>query len=401
MRRAQGGFRDDQDLTQPTDIAVAPRALFASWRIEAHEGETYRDVSTWTEDEDEKRSGIVGPRPGRHRIGCAGRPRVQRHPDYDQERDHASVKSSIEDLARHLQHGVGQPVRLVLTQNAERVGERVRTGQFDVLLAPPHIVGLAMRHHYVPVARSQNKTQVVLVARPDVRVASLNEARNREVVLPHRESLVSYMVRGELNAMGTTPARHFGSVHYMQRYAAVLYAMDIGQAELAAVKGDVLREWNARGHQARIVQTLAETPQAGVAVRDQLDARTKDAIQRAFVNLPAELKTRLVRAGLASEYVHATSRDFEHVSTRGYFTPEVLPGATIVTAHQVRDLMTKGVPLYDVRPPSHYRQGHIPKSINVPYELNSPKEPDADLSIDRIDLSQAAPRTKYATHRAV
>jgi ABC-type phosphate/phosphonate transport system substrate-binding protein/rhodanese-related sulfurtransferase len=308
--------------------------------------------------------------------------------DYDQERDHASVKSSIEDLARHLQHGVGQPVRLVLTQNAERVGERVRTGQFDVLLAPPHIVGLAMRHHYEPVARSQNKTQVVLVARPDVRVASLNEARNREVVLPHRESLVSYMVRGELNAMGTTPARHFGSVHYMQRYAAVLYAMDIGQAELAAVKGDVLREWNARGHQARIVQTLAETPQAGVAVRDQLDARTKDAIQRAFVNLPAELKTRLVRAGLASEYVHATSRDFEHVSTRGYFTPEVLPGATIVTAHQVRDLMTKGVPLYDVRPPSHYRQGHIPKSINVPYELNSPKEPDADLSVDRIDLTK-------------
>lgn len=308
--------------------------------------------------------------------------------DYDQERDHASVKSSIEDLARHLQHGVGQPVRLVLTQNAERVGERVRTGQFDVLLAPPHIVGLAMRHHYEPVARSQNKTQVVLVARPDVRVASLNEARNREVVLPHRESLVSYMVRGELNAMGTTPARHFGSVHYMQRYAAVLYAMDIGQAELAAVKGDVLREWNARGHQARIVQTLAETPQAGVAVRDQLDARTKDAIQRAFVNLPAELKTRLVRAGLASEYVHATSRDFEHVSTRGYFTPEVLPGATIVTAHQVRDLMTKGVPLYDVRPPSHYRQGHIPKAINVPYELNSPKEPDADLSVDRIDLTK-------------
>jgi len=315
--------------------------------------------------------------------------------DYDQERDHASVKSSIEDLARHLQHGVGQPVRLVLTQNAERVGERVRTGQFDVLLAPPHIVGLAMRHHYVPVARSQNKTQVVLVARPDVRVASLNEARNREVVLPHRESLVSYMVRGELNAMGTTPARHFGSVHYMQRYAAVLYAMDIGQAELAAVKGDVLREWNARGHQARIVQTLAETPQAGVAVRDQLDARTKDAIQRAFVNLPAELKTRLVRAGLASEYVHATSRDFEHVSTRGYFTPEVLPGATIVTAHQVRDLMTKGVPLYDVRPPSHYRQGHIPKAINVPYELNSPKEPDADLSVDRIDLSQL-PKDKNA-----
>jgi len=315
--------------------------------------------------------------------------------DYDQERDHASVKTSIEDLARYLQNGVGQPVRLVLTQNAERVGERVRTGQFDVLLAPPHIIGLAMRHHYEPVARSQKNTQVVLVARPDVRVANLNEARNREVALPHRESLVSYMVRGELNAMGTTPARHFGSVHHLQRYAAVLYAMDIGQAELAAVKGDVLREWNARGHQARIVQTLAETPQAGVAVRGEIDARTRDAIQRVFVSLPADLKTRLARVGLASEYVHATSRDFEHVSTRGYFTPEVLPGATIVTAHQVRDLMAKGVPLFDVRPVSHYRKGHIPKAINVPYELNSPKEPDADLSVDRINLGKL-PKDKNA-----
>lgn len=46
--------------------------------------------------------------------------------------------------------------------------------------------------------------------------------------------------------------------------------------------------------------------------------------------------------------------------------------------------MAKGVPLFDARPASHYREGRIPKSVNVPYALNSAKEPDYDDSVDEF-----------------
>ncbi len=50
--------------------------------------------------------------------------------------------------------------------------------------------------------------------------------------------------------------------------------------------------------------------------------------------------------------------------------------------------MAQGVPLFDVRPESHYRQAHIPKAINLPYEMNSPKEVDYDDSLDRWDVAK-------------
>lgn len=308
--------------------------------------------------------------------------------DYDQERDHAMTNGVVNELARHLEGSLGQAVKLIMTQNAERVGERVRTAQYDAVLAPAHIIGLAMRHHYTPVARTSSNAQTLLVSRPDIQLKGVAQARGRSLVLPHPESLVSYMMRGELNALGASPASYFGQVRYVNRYASALYALDIGQFELAAVKGDVLRQWDAKGGKARVVQMLAETPLGGLAVRDSLDGHVKERIVQALLTLPAPLQAQLAKIGLGGGFVAATAKDFEYVSQRGYFTPEVLPGATIVTAREVAELMAKGVPLFDVRPPAHYRQGHIPKAINVPYELNSLKEPDADLSMDKFDLSK-------------
>jgi hypothetical protein len=61
--------------------------------------------------------------------------------DYDQERDHVATQAVFSDLARFLGAELGQPVKLIMTQNAERVGERIRTGTYSMLLAPAQLVG--------------------------------------------------------------------------------------------------------------------------------------------------------------------------------------------------------------------------------------------------------------------
>lgn len=307
--------------------------------------------------------------------------------DYDQERDHVAVKSVFNEFAAYLGNAIKSPVRLVITQNAERVGEQIRTQSYDFLLAPAQLIGMSMRHGYVPVARSEQSGRIVLVARAGSGIQSFDQIRGKILVLPHRESLVSYLLRGEMNALGLSPTSHFERVIYVNGYEAALYAMEIGQADVVAVKESNASVWLKSNQGARSIKAFSEVPLAGLAVSGKLPPATKDRLRAAIANLDKGLEQRLAKAGFGA-MDPAESTDFEYVSTRGFFTPEVLPGASIVTARQVADLMAKGVPLFDVRPASHYREGRIPKSVNVPYALNSAKEPDYDDSVDKFDLSK-------------
>ncbi|MCP5279062.1 MAG: PhnD/SsuA/transferrin family substrate-binding protein [Thiobacillus sp.] len=314
--------------------------------------------------------------------------------DYDQERDHVAVQTVFKDLAGYLSRAVGQPVQLIMTQNAERVGERIRTGTYSLLLAPAQLVGAAMRNGYTPVARTEEEAKVVLVASKGSGASSLETSRGKRIALPHRESLVSYMVKGEMNALGLSPDSFFGQVMYMNKYGAVLYAMDIGQAELVAVKSELADNWLRRNPGARVVKSLPPVPVAGVVVNDKLDAALKDRIRVAFTQLDKGLASRLKQAQIGA-FEPADRPDFEFVSTRGFFSPEVLPGASIATAEQVKQLMAQKVPLFDVRPVAHFREAHIPGAVNLPYKMNSPKEVDYDDAVDGFDLSRL-PKDKNA-----
>ena len=314
--------------------------------------------------------------------------------DYDQERDSIGTQSVFNDLAKFLAGAVGQPVKLVMTQNAERVGERIRTNSFSLLLAPAQLVGLAMRNGYTPVAKTERNTSLVLVAPKSAHIKSLEDARGKRIALPHQESLVSYLFRGEMNALGLSPSSYFSRVMHMNQYGAVLYSMEIGQADLAAMKEEVASDWIARDQNAMVIRRFTAVPAAGVVVSDKLDEAVRDKLRSAFTRLDKDLETRLKRVKFGS-FDPADKHDFEYVSTRGFYTPETLPGASIASAEQVKKLMGQGVPLFDVRPLAHRRAGFIPGSVSLPYEMNSPKEVDYDDSVDRFDLAKL-PQDKNA-----
>jgi len=314
--------------------------------------------------------------------------------DYDLDRNHAANQSVINDMARELGNRIGQPVRLVMTQNAERVGERIRTGAFDLILAPAHLIGVAMRHDYVPVARSGKSTRILLVGKRSQGLSSLEQTRGKRLVLPHRDSLVSEVMRGEFIAKGLSLQKYYDRVTHVTSYGAALYALQAGQADLAAVKQEVFEEWAPRNPDLAIVTTLAEVPLAGVAVKAKLGEALQQRIRVAFTQIGEGMEAKLRRVRL-DRLDPADTADFTYISQRGHYTPEVLPGAVIVTAEQVKQLMAKGALLYDVRPQSHYRQGHIPGAINLTYEMNSPKEVDYDDALDRFDVTRL-PKDKNA-----
>jgi ABC-type phosphate/phosphonate transport system substrate-binding protein/rhodanese-related sulfurtransferase len=314
--------------------------------------------------------------------------------DYDQERDNVATQTVFNDLAKYLSGAIGQPVKLIMTQNAERVGERIRTGSFSLLLAPAQLVGLAMRNGYTPIAKTEQDARVLLLASKASQIRTLENARGKRITLPHRESLVTYLVNGEMNARGLSPATYFGQVMHMNQYAAVTYAMDIGQADLVAVKEASAKDWMAQHKDLTVVLALQAVPVAGVAVNDKLDGPIKDKLRSAFTKLDKELEARLVRVKLGA-FEPADKPDFQLVSTRGFYSPEVLPGVSIPTAEQVKNLISQGVPLFDVRPQAQYRETHISGAVNVPYQMNSPKDVEYDDSVDAFDISKL-PKDKKA-----
>lgn len=75
----------------------------------------------------------------------------------------------------------------------------------------------------------------------------------------------------------------------------------------------------------------------------------------------------------------------------GADTPETLDGAKVVTADEVKDLMSKGVKLFDTRVASEYAEEHIKGAVSVPYGEKSKKEVNYDASADKFDDTKLPP----------
>jgi len=69
-------------------------------------------------------------------------------------------------------------------------------------------------------------------------------------------------------------------------------------------------------------------------------------------------------------------------------TPPDLPGVTVVTAAQARDLMAKGVLIVDTRVANEYVEQRIKGAISIPYKEKSAKTANFDPRLDRFDLSK-------------
>lgn len=74
-------------------------------------------------------------------------------------------------------------------------------------------------------------------------------------------------------------------------------------------------------------------------------------------------------------------------------TPPGLPGVTVVTAPQARDLMAKGVMIVDTRVANEYVEQRIKGAVSIPYKEKSAKSPDFDGRRDSFDLGKL-PRDK-------
>jgi rhodanese-related sulfurtransferase len=254
-----------------------------------------------------------------------------------------------------------------------------RSRMHDVYVAPAHVIGSAVRYGYQPVAGLEKPVQAVLVAPQSSAINSLADAAGKRIGLPLQDSIVTYLVRGELNAANTTIRRHFASVFESRYQDALLVCLQIKRCDVVAVERVVYERWVAAGEALKPVMQSKAVPGLAVALKPG-SGMTAEGLRGAL----------LAGTGVGGQKLVPLAPDaYDYVATLGYFTPRSLPGATVVDAAAVQQLLAKGGAQYiDTRSEAEFKAGHVPGAKLVPYHEKSAKDADYRAEDDQFDLAK-------------
>jgi rhodanese-related sulfurtransferase len=255
----------------------------------------------------------------------------------------------------------------------------------DVFFAPAHVVGSALRYGYTPVMGVDRPVQAVLVAPKASAIDSLEAARGKALGLPAQDSVVTYLLRGEVNAANTTIKKHFGSVYQTRYQEALLVCLQLRRCDVVVVEKALFDRWNAAGEPVKAVMQSKPVPGLALAVKQ---GSTAAAALPALQSALATAFNASEQAQVLGKLVAVDAPAFEYVSTLGYFTPRSLPGAKVVDAAAVGQLMAAGASYIDTRTEAEFKAGHVPGAKFVPYVEKSAKEADYDGAQDSFDLAK-------------
>jgi ABC-type phosphate/phosphonate transport system substrate-binding protein/rhodanese-related sulfurtransferase len=293
-------------------------------------------------------------------------------------------------IAHYVGAATGADIRLSFGRDLTRELQRTRSQGYDLMIGPAHVIGSAIRYGYEPVARLPGEEHAVFIASEASQVTSFAEARGKRLALPPADSLATYLARGELNARGVQAETYFKEIRQFRFHEAALLALEFGQADLAVADRRLAEEWLSR-NRGRILFETRGAPMTGIAVLSTLDRATKDRIRAAFLTPNPKTVASVQFAALDVRRMQPISaKEYDYVSTLGYFTPRVLAGVKIVSADDALLLMKKGVPLYDTRVEEEYREKHIKGARWLPYGEKSAKEVGFDAAKDSFDVGRVA-----------
>jgi ABC-type phosphate/phosphonate transport system substrate-binding protein/rhodanese-related sulfurtransferase len=290
------------------------------------------------------------------------------------------------ELGNYIGATAGMKVSASFATDLSRELARTRSAGYDIVVGPAHIIGTAIRYGYEPVARFNSDERAVFIASEASGVTTLEQAAGKRLALPPADSLATYLARGEMNGRGLNLKSYFGPIRTFRYHEAALIALEFGQADVAVADSALAEAWLKR-HKGHILLETRSAPGVGVAVLAKLGVNAKQHVRDAFLHPDAKLSREVRAAGFDVGRMRPIARDdYEYVSTLGYHTPRTLPGATIVTAAEVSELMRKGVSIYDTRVKEEYVDGHIKGALSLPYGEKSAKEADFDSSKDHFNV---------------
>ena len=279
-------------------------------------------------------------------------------------------------LEAGLAKALAEDVAVTSTEDLSDAMRSTRSAGFDIFIGPAQVVASALGHGYELIGSTDPEENYMLVGRAGVTgVAGLRGGR---LYLPQQDSIYTYMARGVLTAAGLS-FKDLQGVNYARYPQAGLTAIAIRSADATMVRRDDWELWQKDNPGvASVLATSGAVPGGfSAAVRRTLPAAQREALAKWF-------GAAVRGTGLKPMTQHAAPERYKAVAALGTFTPGSLPGATLVTADDVRRLMAQGALLVDTRIESEYRDRHITGARWVPYQEKSLKDVAYDATLDNF-----------------
>jgi len=296
---------------------------------------------------------------------------------------YSAWKDAAESALRREKLG---PVQVQLSTDATADLGLTRSRIPDIFIAPAHVIGSAVRFGYTPVLGFDKQVQAVLVVPKDSAITNLASAQGKRLGLPLQDSVVTYLLRGEVNAANTTLKRHFASLYETRYQDALLPCLQLLRCDAVAVERTVAERWLTAGQPLKIVMETRATPALSVALKDGVKPGPQ-LLREALVEALGQAAGGSALANNGAPMALA-KKDFDYVSTLGYFTPRSLPGVALVEAQEVMQLMQAGATYVDTRTEAEFKAGHAKGALWLPYVEKSHKEADFNPQQDQFDLTR-------------
>lgn len=279
-------------------------------------------------------------------------------------------------FSREIERAVGQPVRLQYYKSGFAAIKQAKEGMLDMVFGPAQVIANIAKFKFDPILKSTESTAAAFVASPNY-TGNLTPKSKARLGVPDYESLMGGIARSEINSRGLAKS-DFAEIKFHRMADAPLYGLKLGRYDLAVASAEEAKTWTA-ANGGRIVSTSASVPLRALSVQSEtVPAGSRQKLAASLQNgnsLKLALNT-------------ASSADFKSVASMLNTTPTSLPGAKIISAAEARNLITKGMPVYDVRGQEEYDTGHVPGAILVSYKEGSAKEVGFDAADDQFALNK-------------
>lgn len=289
-------------------------------------------------------------------------------------------------LSRKLSTKLKSPVALSTVSDTFTAVKRVTRQEYDLVLAPAHVIAAALKANFSPIAKTDEKTSSAFVVGAATQVSGLSDIGRIRLGMPSADSLQYGLARGELNRRSVEMRKQFSEIHLYRSQDVALYAIQIGAVDVAVADAEIAREW-VKSSGGRIIHTTVDVPVLALAVNpDKISPEMTDKVMSVLRESPFTNN-----AGRPLNFVPAQRQEFAALSSTLNTTPTTLPGARVVDVKEVVQLREKGVLVVDARNTEEYFAGRVPGAVWIPYNEISAKEVGFDPKEDTFDLARLPP----------
>ena len=261
---------------------------------------------------------------------------------------------------------LGQNVTVTVTDDLTDAMRSTRSAGYDVFIAPAQVAASAIAHGHDLIGSTASEEQYVLVA--NAKLQSVADIRRERIYLPQQDSIYTYLARGLLTANGLS-FKDLRNVEFARYPQAGLTAISLNRPEATVIRREDWDAWEADNKgAARVLATSGAVPGGfSVTVNKALTPELRSQLTKWFTSTAPS--NGLKRVAHQVDLAH-----YKKIAELGTFTPTSLPGATVVSADDVKRLVSQGAIVVDTRTEKEFKAKHIPGARFVPYVEKSLKD---------------------------